>query len=152
LRNLLKAYCTLAKAQKGNDSLNQLNKNDSQGNIIDYVNDDKQNSDLGEYFQDIYSKIPEKSLSLEQFLTPEIMNSEYVQSKNYDTNVVKVGFDCFSDLETNVKDWSTRFWHHFNPFFPICVAPPQRGAKNHGFWHLASFLGRLWHPSSFLGR
>ena len=83
MRNLLKAYCTLAKAQKGNDSLNQLNKNDSQGNIIDYENDDKQNSDLGEYFQDIYSKIPEKSLSLEQFLTPEIMNSEYVQSKNY---------------------------------------------------------------------
>ena len=46
------------------------------------------------------------------------------------------------------KDWSTRFWHHFYPFFPMCVAPPERGAKNHGFWHLASFLGRLWHLNS----
>ena len=76
-----KAFCTLAKAQKGNDSLNQLKKNDDQGNIVDYENDDEQNSDSGNYFKDIYSNILEKSLSLEQFLTPENMNSEYVQSK-----------------------------------------------------------------------
>ena len=86
--NPTKSFCTLAKAQKGNDSLNQLKKNDGQGNIVDYENDDERNSDLGNYFKNIYSKIPEKSLSLEQFLTPEIMNSEYVQSKklsNFDS-------------------------------------------------------------------
>ena len=43
--------------------------------------DDERNSDLCNYFKNIYSKIPKKNLSLEQFLTPEIMNSEYVQSK-----------------------------------------------------------------------
>ena len=48
---------------------------------MDYENDDERNSDLCKYFKNIYSKIPEKNLSLEQFLTPEIMNSEYVQSK-----------------------------------------------------------------------
>ena len=50
-------------------------------NIVDYENNDERNSDLCNYFKDIYSKIPEKSLSLKQFLTPEIMNSDYVQSK-----------------------------------------------------------------------
>ena len=74
-----KSFCTLAKAQKGNDSLNQIKERDGQGNIVDYENDDEQNSDLCNYFKNIYSKIPEKSL--EQFLTPEIMNSDYVQSK-----------------------------------------------------------------------
>ena len=39
------------------------------------------NSDLCNYFKDFYSKIPEKSLNLEEFLTPDIMNSDYVQSK-----------------------------------------------------------------------
>ena len=76
-----KSFCTLAKAQKGNDSLNQLKKCDNQGNIVDYESEDERNSDLCNYFKNIYSKIPEKTLSLEQFLTPEIMNSEYVQSK-----------------------------------------------------------------------
>ena len=50
-------------------------------NIVDYENNDERNSDLCNYFKDIYRKIPGKSLSLEQFLTPEIMNSDYVQSK-----------------------------------------------------------------------
>ena len=76
-----KSFCMLAKAQKGNDSLNQLKKRDEQGAIVDYENDDERNSDLVNYFKDIYSKIPEKSLNLEEFLTPEIMNSDYVQSK-----------------------------------------------------------------------
>ena len=76
-----KSFCTLAKAQKGNDSLNQIKERDGQGNKVDYENDDEQNSDLCNYFKNIYSKIPEKSLSLKQFLTPEIMNSDYVQSK-----------------------------------------------------------------------
>ena len=35
-----KSFCTLAKAQKGNDSLNQLKKSDDQGNTVDYENDD----------------------------------------------------------------------------------------------------------------
>ena len=64
-----KSFCTLAKAQKGNDSLNQIKERDGQGNIVDYENDDEQNSDLCNYFKNIYSKIPEKSL--EQFLTPD---------------------------------------------------------------------------------
>jgi len=62
-------------------TLNQLKKCDNQGNIVDYESEDERNSDLCNYFKNIYSKIPEKTLSLEQFLTPEIMNSEYVQSK-----------------------------------------------------------------------
>ena len=45
----------------------------------DYENNDERNADLCNYFKNIYSKIPEKTLSLEQFLTPEIMNSGYVQ-------------------------------------------------------------------------
>ena len=76
-----KAFCTLAKAQKGNDSLNQLKKTDNQGNRVDYLNENERNTDLANYFKDIYSRIPSKSLSLEQFLTPEIINSDYVQSK-----------------------------------------------------------------------
>ena len=76
-----KLFCMLAKAQKGNDSLNQFKKRDEQGVRVDYENDDERNSALCKYFKDIYSKIPEKSLNLEEFLTPEIMNSDYVQSK-----------------------------------------------------------------------
>ena len=49
--------------------------------IVDYENDDERNTVLSNYFKYIYCKIPEKSLRLEQFLTPEIMNSDYVQSK-----------------------------------------------------------------------
>ena len=71
-----KAFCMLAKAQKGNDLLNQLKKRDEQGAIVDYDNDDERNSDLCDFFKGIYSKIPEKSLNLEEFLTPEIMNSD----------------------------------------------------------------------------
>ena len=56
-----KSFCTLAKAQKGNDSLNQFKKRDKQGVIVDYENDDERNSDLCNYFKDIYSKILEKS-------------------------------------------------------------------------------------------
>ncbi len=66
-------------------TLNQLKKCDNQGNIVDYESEDERNSDLCNYFKNIYSKIPEKTLSLEQFLTPEIMNSEYVQSKKLGT-------------------------------------------------------------------
>ena len=36
-----KSFCMLAKAQKGNDSLNQLKKRDEQGVILDYENDDE---------------------------------------------------------------------------------------------------------------
>ena len=57
---LTKSFCTLAKAQNGNDSLNQLKKRDEQGVIVDYENDDERNSDISNYFKDIYSKIPEK--------------------------------------------------------------------------------------------
>ena len=32
-----KAFCMLAKAQKGNDSLNQLKKRDEQEVIVDYI-------------------------------------------------------------------------------------------------------------------
>ena len=45
-----KSFCTLAKAQKGNDYLNQLKKSDDQGNTVDYENDDERNSDLCNYF------------------------------------------------------------------------------------------------------
>ena len=76
-----RSFCTLAKAQKGNDSLNQLKKRDEQGVIVDYDNDEERNSDICDFFKGIYSKVPEKSLNLEEFLTPEIMNSDYVQSK-----------------------------------------------------------------------
>ena len=56
-----KSFCTLAKAQKGNDYLNQLKKSDDQGNTVDYENDDERNSDLCNHFKNIYSKIPEKT-------------------------------------------------------------------------------------------
>ena len=76
-----KSFCMLAKAQKGNDSLNQLKKRDEHGAIVDYDTVEERNSDICNFFKDIYSKIPEKSLNLEEFLTPEIMNSNYVRSK-----------------------------------------------------------------------
>ena len=49
--------------------------------MIDYENDNKCNFDINKYFKSVYSKIPHKTLTLEQFLTPEILNSDYVQSK-----------------------------------------------------------------------
>jgi len=76
-----KAFCTLAKATKCNDSLKQLKKTDFQGNSVDYETDDERNADIECFFKDIYGKIPDKSLTLEQFLTPDILNSDYVQSK-----------------------------------------------------------------------
>ena len=65
----------------GNRFLKSIKKRDKHGDIVDYENDDEPNSDVSNYFKDIYSKILKKSLSLEQFLTLEIMNSDYVQSK-----------------------------------------------------------------------
>ena len=54
---------------------------DAQGNMIDYNDDNERNSDINQYFKSVYSIVPEKALTLEQFLTPEILNSEHVQSK-----------------------------------------------------------------------
>ena len=76
-----KAFCALSKASKGNDSLNQLKKIDAQGNLIDYESENERNFDLNKYFKNVYSKIPDKTLTLDQFLSPEILNSDYVQSK-----------------------------------------------------------------------
>ena len=76
-----KSFCALAKSIKGNDSLNQLTKMDAHGNMIDYENDNERNSDINRFFKSIYSTVPVKTLTLEQFLTPEMLNSEHVQSK-----------------------------------------------------------------------
>ena len=87
-----KSFCALAKATKGNDSLNQLKKTDEHGNTIEYVNDNERNKNINKYFKGIYSIIPEKTLTLEEFLTPEILNSEHVQSKK------------LSDLQSNIDN------------------------------------------------
>ena len=76
-----KAFCLLAKANKGNDSLSQLKKLDLQGNLIEYENNDERNEAICNYFKEIYSKIPNKSLTIDQFLSPEIVNSDHVKSK-----------------------------------------------------------------------
>lgn len=89
-----KSFCVLAKSTKGNDSLSQLKKKtDAQGNMIDYERDKVRNLEINKYFKGIYSKIPNKSLTLEQFLSVEILKSDYVQSKklsNMDLSVVNV--------------------------------------------------------------
>ena len=87
-----KSFCALAKATKGNDSLNQLKKMDEHGNMIDYKDDNERNKDINKYFKSVYSIVPEKTLTLEEFLTPEILNSEHLQSKK------------LSDLQSNVDN------------------------------------------------
>lgn len=60
-----KAFCSLVKANKGNDSLLQLQKFDLQGNLLEYENDEEHNKAICNYFKKIYSKMLYSGLFLE---------------------------------------------------------------------------------------
>ena len=73
--------CILVFKYPSRDRVNspKMCENQTMAYMIDYENDNERNSDINRYFKSIYSTVPVKTLTLKQFLTPEMLNSEHVQ-------------------------------------------------------------------------
>ena len=68
-----KRFCELTRSLNKDASLTHIKKLDVNGEYRDYNNNDELNTDLVDFYKDIYCKIPNKTLNLNNFLPEYIL-------------------------------------------------------------------------------
>ena len=74
------AFCKLSKELKTNDKLTQIKKTNPDGSETEYQNNVERNNDITKFYKNIYTKIPNKTLTLSEFLTNDILQSPTIQN------------------------------------------------------------------------
>ena len=76
-----KRFCKLTRSINEDASLTHIKKLDVNGEYRDYNNNNELNTDLVDFYKDIYCKIPNKTLNLKNFLPDYIINQPEIQSQ-----------------------------------------------------------------------
>ena len=76
-----KRFCALNKALNEDASLSHIKKLGTDGIYRDYVNSDELNTDLVNFYKNIYCNIPNKTLSLNEFLPDYVIDQPEIQAR-----------------------------------------------------------------------
>ena len=76
-----KRFCALNKSLNEDSSLSHIKKLGADGNNRDYFNNDELNTDLVNFYKNIYCKIPKKTLTLPDFLPDYVIDQPEIQAR-----------------------------------------------------------------------
>ena len=65
---------------KTNDKLTQIKKTNPDGSETEYQTNVERNNNITKFYKNIYTKIPNKTLTLSEFLTNDILQSPTIQN------------------------------------------------------------------------
>ena len=75
------AFCAMSKGKNKSDTLDLIQDNTIIGNPVPFLNPLERNDHIRKYYADIYTSKGLSDITIEQFLGPEITNSDYVREK-----------------------------------------------------------------------